>query len=753
MTGKGSSLESEKLLKLDLNVDIDSMVMSTALFTLLRVRFAATCDGFLAVGAGDPASNGCYTVHHGSGTYVLDAMHTLYAYSGVWRIGEVNVGLAYVATASSGGPPRLAAQWACANESVPGYPHGFSGKACPPPTLSSSEPPTPPRPLFPTPVTQSDRDVECAVKTSAWRFAQHTQPWRGVHLAVFDALELATRCNASRPAQRERRPARSFTTTATATTSFHIDALHGSDTSGNGTVAAPFASLPRGVQACRVATTAARSTCDLYLSDAAPFMLTQTLELTAADSGLTINPEPDAASAPIITSASPSAIHTPWSQVGANVWKAKLSKGYTEGTSGAVYIDGERAIVARWPNVVDPATALVPVGYVGAASWFPPTPRAPGIIIPQPNATRRFDKTFPNWFWGRENESAALPARERPLTFDPSEGYWMHPDPKGGTTWVVPSGLAYDAASFSPRAKSWANATTGRVHVFHGQYWGNWIFQIESHSHNLSTGTLGFGAGGWQEARGHSTGGAFFVENIREELDAPREYFIDDATSEVFVFLNESSSPPRVGRVAVASLEELITITGSAENPAVGIAFNGLTITGNQPSYLSKPFKAPSGGDWSFANTAAVIASGVRGLTINECEFRHLGGNGLLLRGWSRDARIVNSTFDHVGDSGIVTCGDVELADLSSLTVPANTLIEGNIFSNVGVEIKQAGGLYSALSANHTVSRNLFFNGPRAGVNINDGAHGGHVFTENLFFNLVRETSDHGAFNSWDREP
>ena len=89
------------------------------------------------------------------------------------------------------------------------------------------------------------------------------------------------------------------------------------------------------------------------------------------------------------------------------MWKAKLSKGYNEGTGGAVYIDGERAIVARWPNVVDPATALVPVGYVGAVNWFPPTPRAPGIIIPQPNATRRFDKTFPDWYWGRENESAA----------------------------------------------------------------------------------------------------------------------------------------------------------------------------------------------------------------------------------------------------------------------------------------------------------------------------------------------------------
>jgi hypothetical protein len=48
-------------------------------------------------------------------------------------------------------------------------------------------------------------------------------------------------------------------------------------------------------------------------------------------------------------------------------------------------------------------------------------------------------------------------------------------------------------------------------------------------------------------------------------------------------------------------------------------------------------------------------------------------------------------------------------------------------------------------------SGNVFFNGPRAGININDGFAGGHVMKRNVGFNLVRETSDHGVFNSWDR--
>jgi len=45
------------------------------------------------------------------------------------------------------------------------------------------------------------------------------------------------------------------------------------------------------------------------------------------------------------------------------------------------------------------------------------------------------------------------------------------------------------------------------------------------------------------------------------------------------------------------------------------------------------------------------------------------------------------------------------------------------------------------------------FNGPRAGININDGFGGGNELTKNLIFNEVRETYDHGPFNSWDRQP
>jgi hypothetical protein len=42
---------------------------------------------------------------------------------------------------------------------------------------------------------------------------------------------------------------------------------------------------------------------------------------------------------------------------------------------------------------------------------------------------------------------------------------------------------------------------------------------------------------------------------------------------------------------------------------------------------------------------------------------------------------------------------------------------------------------------------------PRAAININDGFYGNHTLSYNVIFNTIRETSDHGPINSWDRQP
>jgi hypothetical protein len=54
---------------------------------------------------------------------------------------------------------------------------------------------------------------------------------------------------------------------------------------------------------------------------------------------------------------------------------------------------------------------------------------------------------------------------------------------------------------------------------------------------------LYFGYGGYQEARGSSIhNNHFYVENIKEELDAPGEWFYDTSTSELLFWPNSTTA-------------------------------------------------------------------------------------------------------------------------------------------------------------------------------------------------------------------
>merc|ERR1719272_1134079 len=73
--------------------------------------------------------------------------------------------------------------------------------------------------------------------------------------------------------------------------------------------------------------------------------------------------------------------------------------------------------------------------------------------------------------------------------------------------------------------------------------------------------------------------------------------------------------------------------------------------------------------------------------------------------------------------------------------------------TEIGVFTKQVAGYSQALAVNSSITGNIILNGPRSGVNFNDGAFGGNIIQNNLMANLVRETADHGPYNSWDRNP
>jgi hypothetical protein len=65
---------------------------------------------------------------------------------------------------------------------------------------------------------------------------------------------------------------------------------------------------------------------------------------------------------------------------------------------------------------------------------------------------------------------------------------------------------------------------------------------------------------------------------------------------------------------------------------------------------------------------------------------------------------------------------------------------------------KQTAGVQIQLARRITLRHCSIYDMPRAGINIGDGSWGGHVVEFCDVFDTVKETGDHGSFNSWGRD-
>jgi hypothetical protein len=379
----------------------------------------------------------------------------------------------------------------------------------------------------------------------------------------------------------------------------------------------------------------------------------------------------------------------------------------------------------------------------GATSWAPPLsyPAPQEVKIPSPSRTE--DPFFPAYQLGIGGTCAQ---------FDPPEGFWCTTNPPYGAQYNVPSGVVVPPTLF-PGNWSYNGVSDGSqayFHAFHNYYWGNWIFRVDSA--NQSTGQIDWSYGGFQEARGASAGSTFMMENVYALLDDYQEWFFNEVTNELFVMFNNTQPPTTSTTLVATKLDSLLRIEGTPDEPVFGVLVDGITFSHTNPTFM-KPFTSASGGDWSVRRDGAVYLEGTDEVVLQNCNFTNLGGNAVFIHGWNRGAMVSNSVFRFIGDNAIASLGIVQGMDATSQTYPIGTGILFNVMSELGLYTIQSGAYYHGLSANATVLGNIAFNIPRAAININDGLAGGHIIESNLLFNTVRQSSDHGCINTWDRQP
>eukprot|EP01063_Lacrimia_lanifica_P034369 TRINITY_DN6337_c0_g3_i1.p1 TRINITY_DN6337_c0_g3~~TRINITY_DN6337_c0_g3_i1.p1 ORF type:complete len:833 (+),score=239.87 TRINITY_DN6337_c0_g3_i1:54-2552(+) len=607
----------------------------------------------------------------------------------------------------------------------------------------------------------------CPPYLEAYNYAKQLQGWRGAATLkqTWDALGLTTECGYTFPddeASLPMRPPRGADIPPNALV-MYVDAELGADSPGRGAAASPFRTLNATVMEIRRVRREqnAMSRPAVVLLAGGMHRLADTLALTDEDSYLTITAADD--KAPVISGAQ--TLTTKWEvhDREKGIYKTSL-KGQVNEVK-ALRVGQARGFAAAYPNR-NPELTLFPDGWVkdGVSSWGRPNQRtATYLTLDKPIDPVVADKTMYSHYTVGIGGNCDI--------FSPPVSYWCSDKFAGGAAspFTLPTSMTVPRSSLPLKNYTAQSAREGRMHVWRPSHWASWWFQFDQF--DAEEQKFSWTKGGFQGARGSKKGAEWYIENLFEELDDANEFYFDNATKDLYYVLNATAGAGIDDlHFSAVNLFTLISHVGdfNSKKPVKNVTIQGVTIRDTAMTVL-EPHGVPSGGDWALERMGAVFYE-----TTENCRFvgnnmTKVDGNGVFISGYARGFYAGKNEFSWIGATVMAAWGytaplggdhgDSVLAqykvgvDGRAGEHPRDCVIEDNYIRELGHFIKQCSPWFQAKTYGTVLRRNIGFNMPRAGFNFNDGFGGGAEIVNNLLFNTCRESGDHAAFNSWDRQP
>jgi len=371
------------------------------------------------------------------------------------------------------------------------------------------------------------------------------------------------------------------------------------------------------------------------------------------------------------------------------------------------------------------------------------TPYKDGIMQAKVPAGFTTDQLFVN---------GALQPMARYPNYDPNERHF--------------NGYAADAIS-PQRVARWADPAGGFIHALHRAEWGGMHYRITGKGPDNKL----LYEGGWQNNRPMGMHNQYrMVENIFEELDAPGEWFLNAHTGTLYYY------PPAgvdlaAARIEAVRLRHLVEFRGTAQAPVRCLTLQGLTFRHAARTFMDnrEPLLRS---DWTVYRGGALFYTGTEDCRLEDCFVDQVGGNAVFVNGYNRRLTVRGCHIARAGGNGVAFVGDRDAArvprdwhdhsqNLANLdrtpgpktdNYPADCLVDDCLIYLTGRIEKQTAPVEIDLAQGITVRHCSLYDVPRAGINIGDGCWGGHVIEFCDIFDTVKETGDHGSFNSWGRD-
>ncbi|MCC6508180.1 MAG: right-handed parallel beta-helix repeat-containing protein [Pirellulaceae bacterium] len=304
----------------------------------------------------------------------------------------------------------------------------------------------------------------------------------------------------------------------------------------------------------------------------------------------------------------------------------------------------------------------------------------------------------------------------------PIAGGWAYADGQRTSkpSDTVPGETAENRSKFMVRKadiRRWQNPSEGELFIFTRYNYWNDVVGIQSV--NPATGQLDLKKPCSYDVR---PGDRYFVQGLREELDASGEWYVDRQARNLLIY-TQAANPKFV--LEVVALPVLIGMRAGATD----IRFEKLTFEG--------------------CTGVAINALDATRCAFIGCTFQHLGdvsGHGLAFYGGQQNKVIGCDIFD-IGGSGIYFTG----GDYKTLT-PAGHIAQNNHIHHTGVITKHSGGIWLSGVGNSALN-NEIHDCPRMGVMMPYGDNNQRNVVEyNHVHHVNLETQDSGAIYASGRD-
>ncbi len=267
--------------------------------------------------------------------------------------------------------------------------------------------------------------------------------------------------------------------------------------------------------------------------------------------------------------------------------------------------------------------------------------------------------------------------------------------------------ISFNEKNFSPLNKIADNEVDlVRFRAYHKwDFTLRFIDKIDKDSSRIFT--SGKGMKPWNPLK---KGGRIVFENYAAALDTAGEWFLN--SSGVLYYFPRSGETPENTEVVAPSLENLISIEGSANNNSFveNIYFEGLSFTHchyRMPKTGSEPNQAAA------LINAAVTLEGAKNIQFKNCEISQTGQHALWFGKGCSESKVEHCYLNDLGGGGIY------LGDFSSSEEHTHHItIQNNIIQTGGQEFPSAVGIWVGHSSDNEISHNDIGNFYYSGMSV-----------------------------------